>query len=138
MSIGRSRPPPPPCENCDKSLLERLWELLDAPPPPWYQPSRLNRADPDNPSKARAFFSAAQFASLGLEMGLCIAIGVGFGYWLDTKAGTAPWLLIFFLFCGIAAAGKAVYDAARRAQRSEPASNHQTDGEHGTKGTQAD
>jgi ATP synthase protein I len=97
----------------------------------------LNRASPDNPSKSRAFFSAAQFASLGLEMGLCIAIGVGIGYFLDSRFGTRPWLLLFFLLCGIAAAGKAVYDAARRAQRSESASNPQTDGDHGTQGPQA-
>ncbi len=84
----------------------------------------------DQPSKPRAFFRAAQFASLGLEMGLSVAIGAGIGYWLDTRFGTKPWLLLFFLLCGIAAGFKAVIDAAKRASTNEkdesgekPASN---------------
>jgi ATP synthase protein I len=32
------------------------------------------------------------------------AMGGAFGYWLDKKLGTFPWLSILFLFFGIAAA----------------------------------
>jgi ATP synthase protein I len=70
-----------------------------------------------------AFFRAVQFASLGLEMGLCVAIGAGIGYFLDSRFGTKPWLLLVFLLLGIAAAFKAVIDAAKRAR----ASNNQTE-----------
>lgn len=94
----------------------------------------------DQPSKTTAFFKAAQFASLGLEMGLCVAIGVGIGYLADSRLGTKPWLLLFFLLCGIAAAGKAVYDAAKRASKYEAASKPQgtTHDDHGPERTKKD
>jgi ATP synthase protein I len=96
----------------------------------------LNDGGPDKPSKPRAFFLAAQFASLGLEIGLCVAIGAGIGYFADSKLGTKPWLMLFFLFCGIAAAGKAIWDAAKRAQRNESASKKQ--GHDGTERDEKD
>jgi len=77
----------------------------------------------------RAFFKAAQYASLGLEMGLCVAIGAGIGWFLDSRLGTKPWLLLVFLLFGIAAAFKAVIDAARRAtQASNSTSDQESDG----------
>jgi ATP synthase protein I len=87
-----------------------------------YLPVRLDDGGQDQDSKPRAFFKAAQFASLGLEMGLAVAIGAGIGYWLDTRLGTKPWLLLFFLLCGVAAGFKGVFDAARRASTDETAS----------------
>jgi ATP synthase protein I len=68
-------------------------------------------------SKPRAFFKAAQFASLGLEMGIAVAIGAGIGWWLDRELGTRPWLMLVFLMFGIAAGFKGVYAAAQRATR---------------------
>jgi ATP synthase protein I len=85
----------------------------------------LDDGGSDQPSKPRAFFKAAQFASLGLEMGLSVAIGAGIGYWLDSRLGTQPWLLLFFLLCGVAAGFKGMIDAARRATRDAAASNPQ-------------
>jgi len=75
----------------------------------------LEEGGREEKSKSAAFFRAAQFASVGPEMGLCVAIGAGIGYWLDSRFGTKPWLLLFFLLCGVAAAFKAVIDAAKRA-----------------------
>lgn len=66
----------------------------------------------DRPS---AFIRGAQYASLGLEMGLAVAIGAGLGWWLDRTFGTKPWLMLVFLLFGVAAGFKAVYSAARRA-----------------------
>jgi ATP synthase protein I len=111
---------------------------LDGRGPPCYQPSRLNDGGPDKPSKPRAFFQAAQFASLGLEIGLCVAIGAGIGYFADSKLGTQPWLMMVGLFCGIGAAAKALFDAAKRARRNESASNTQTTSDDGTQGNQKD
>jgi ATP synthase protein I len=79
----------------------------------------------DEKSKSRAFFRAAQFASLGLEMGVAIAVGAGIGYLLDSWLGTKPWLLLVFLLLGIAAGFKAVIDAARKASAQMKASNPQ-------------
>jgi ATP synthase protein I len=66
-------------------------------------------------------------------MGLCVAIGAGIGYWLDSRFGTKPWLLLFFLLCGIAAGFKAVFDAAKRAGKDVAASNPQESEEDGRK-----
>jgi ATP synthase protein I len=100
----------------------------------------LDDGGQDEPGKSRAFWKAAQFASVGLEMGLCVAIGAGIGYWLDSRFGTKPWLLLFFLLCGIAAGFKAVLDAAKRASKDVAASNPQDDQDDkdGPKGNEKD
>jgi len=73
-------------------------------------------------SKSRAFFNAAQYASLGLEMGIAVAIGAGIGYLLDDWLGTKPWLILVFLLFGVAAGFKGMIDAARRATKDAAAS----------------
>jgi ATP synthase protein I len=86
----------------------------------------------DKGGKSRAFFRAAQFASLGLEMGLAVAIGAGFGWFLDSRLGTAPWLLLVFLLFGVAAGFKGMISAARRAT-TDVASNPPKDDDDGSK-----
>ncbi len=78
-------------------------------------------------TKVGAFFRAAQFASLGLEMGVAVGIGAGVGYLLDRWLGTKPWLLLVFLLFGIAAGFKAVIDAARKASGAFEASKPRDD-----------
>ena len=60
---------------------------------------------------------AARLASVGIEMGLAVAIGWGIGYWLDGKLGTKPWLMIVFLLFGVAAGFKGLLVAARKANQ---------------------
>jgi len=43
---------------------------------------------------------------LGLEIGIAVAIGVGLGWWADSKLDTAPWLMVLGVFVGLAAAAK--------------------------------
>ncbi len=74
--------------------------------------------DEGGASKSRAFFRAAQLASLGLEMGIAVAIGGGFGWWLDSRLHTKPWLMLVFLLLGIAAGFKGVIDAARKVAKA--------------------
>jgi ATP synthase protein I len=81
----------------------------------------------DNLSKPARFFRAASFASLGLEMGICIAVGAGIGYLLDAKLGTRPWLLLVFILFGVAAGFKGMIAAARRARPDMTASNQRKD-----------
>jgi F0F1-type ATP synthase assembly protein I len=69
------------------------------------------------------FFRAAQAASLGLEMGIAVAIGAGIGYLLDASFGTRPWLMLVFLLFGIAAGFKGMFAAARRARFTSTTSN---------------
>lgn len=80
--------------------------------------------DPDSNKIAR-FFRAAQFASLGLEMGIAVAIGAAAGWFLDSWLGTKPWLLLIFILFGVAAGFKGMIAAARRANPGAPASKPQ-------------
>ena len=41
--------------------------------------------------------------SIGMLILISIAIGMGLGYWLDSKLGTKPWLAFVFTIIGLAA-----------------------------------
>ena len=43
----------------------------------------------------------------------CIVIGIFLGRFLDSLLGTDPWLLIVFLFLGIGAAIKYIFDLGK-------------------------
>jgi len=55
--------------------------------------------------------------TVGLEVVLSIALGLFGGAWLDKKFSTAPWLTVIGLAYGVAAAGRAIYRALKRANR---------------------
>jgi ATP synthase protein I len=52
--------------------------------------------------------------TLGIEMGVSIAIGFLGGRFLDAKLGSGPWLQWVGLVFGIAAAFKSLYTVARK------------------------
>ena len=62
---------------------------------------------------------ALRFSSVGLEMGACVAIGYGIGWWLDRTFGTKPYLTLVMLLFGIAAAFMAIYRAAKEMQKMD-------------------
>jgi ATP synthase protein I len=74
---------------------------------------------PLSDSKKDVVRSLISYSSLGLEMGLSVAIGLGIGYFLDTYFKTYPYLTLVFMFFGIAASMKALYMAWRKAQRED-------------------
>ena len=51
---------------------------------------------------------------LGLSIVLAIVVGTAFGWWLDGKVGTFPYLSIVFFFIGVGAAGRNVWRVVRR------------------------
>ena len=65
-------------------------------------------------AKSKEAFGTLSMASVGLEFGLSVVIGLLFGRWLDGKAGTDPWLMILFLAFGFAAGLRAVMRAASK------------------------
>lgn len=81
------------------------------------------RALSDNNSR-QTLRSFINYSSLGLEMGLCVAIGIAFGWFLDSRFGTYPYLMVVFMFFGLAAAMKAVLRVFRKAQREEDERDH--------------
>ena len=59
----------------------------------------------------------ADYATLGLNLVLSIAVGFGAGYWLDGQFDTRPYLSLVGFAFGIAAAIRFIYRAATRMQR---------------------
>jgi F0F1-type ATP synthase assembly protein I len=57
-----------------------------------------------------------EVASVGLEMGGCVAVGWLFGSWLDAKLGTAPYGMAFFVMCGFGAAIKGLLRVVKQAR----------------------
>jgi len=54
-------------------------------------------------SNDRWIRTAGQVSSIGLLILVCMGIGLGLGYWLDSKLGTAPWLAFVMTLFGLAA-----------------------------------
>lgn len=59
----------------------------------------------------------ASYATVGLEFGLSLLVGLFGGRWLDGKLGTAPWLAVIGFGFGAAAGFRAIYRAAQAANR---------------------
>lgn len=43
----------------------------------------------------------AQFLGLGAEIAVALSAPIFFGYWLDLKWETSPWMLLIGIFIGI-------------------------------------
>ncbi len=68
-------------------------------------------------NKGKIFRQIASYSTLGLEMGLSVAVGAVIGYYLDKWLHTAPWLLIIFLLFGIVAGFRSLYRALKHLQQ---------------------
>ena len=77
----------------------------------------MNMASSD--SKKGLVKSLFSYSSLGLEMGLCVAIGLAIGHFLDKYFHTYPYLSIAFLMVGIVAAMKSVYMVAKKMEKED-------------------
>jgi len=68
-------------------------------------------------SRKEAFKLLTEFSTIGFTLSGCVFIGLGFGYYLDTKVfdgKTSPWFTFIFLAIGIVAGFKNLYQMARR------------------------
>lgn len=65
------------------------------------------------------FKQLATYSTIGLEMGLSVAVGGIIGYHLDRWLGTDPWLLIAFLIFGTIAGFRSLYRALKRLEQEE-------------------
>ena len=70
-------------------------------------------------SRAEKTFTTLSATAIGLEMGVSVIIGVLLGMWLDSKAGTSPWLMVLFLILGFVAGMRSVIRAVRRADKAQ-------------------
>jgi ATP synthase protein I len=51
-------------------------------------------------------------STVGFSFVLAIVIGAAFGWWLDQRLGTEPWMFFLFFFMGLAAGVLNVYRTA--------------------------
>jgi len=56
-------------------------------------------------------------STVGLSMGIAIALGALIGYYLDKWLDTSPWFLLIFLGFGIAAAFRNLYIMYKRVEK---------------------
>jgi len=56
-------------------------------------------------------------STVGLSMGIAIALGALIGYYLDKWLDTSPWLLLIFIGFGIAAAFRNLYIMYKRVEK---------------------
>ena len=68
--------------------------------------------------------SLISFSSLGLEMGLSVAIGIGMGYFLDSYFKTSPYLTILFMLFGIVAAFKTIFMLLKKVKKDDERNNN--------------
>ena len=67
--------------------------------------------------KREVIKSLLSYSSLGLEMGLCVAIGIAIGYFLDRYFLTSPYLTIIFMIFGVIAAMKTIYQLMKKLEK---------------------
>lgn len=72
-----------------------------------------------------------RYSFVGIEMGIAIAIGLGGGWYLDKHLGTRPVFFFIGLVLGLGAAAKAIWQAARQAQRELEDDRSENDAEQG-------
>lgn len=80
------------------------------------------RLDPASRTGKRAY-DALSASSVGLELGIAVILGLLFGWWLDGKLGTAPWMMLLFLVFGLIAGFRGVMRAVGRAERAAEATD---------------
>ncbi|WP_419950835.1 AtpZ/AtpI family protein [Candidatus Palauibacter sp.] len=96
-------------------------------------PGSTNRPEPEKPEESigRRYAKAAgsEFASLGIAMGLAIALLAVGGNWLDNRLGTAPLFVLFGVFAGFAGGCYSMFGrlAAHRERTTGADVNRDTD-----------
>ncbi|HNS14577.1 MAG TPA: AtpZ/AtpI family protein [Syntrophorhabdaceae bacterium] len=76
-------------------------------------------------SKKDLVRSLMSYSSLGIEMGLSVAIGIAIGYFLDRFFKTSPYLTIIFMIFGVAAAMKTIFQLLKKVQKDNERDKHQ-------------
>ena len=78
------------------------------------------RGDDKKKPHSEEHYSQGQMAwRMVIELVAGLGIGFGIGYGLDALFGTTPWLMIVFIFVGLAAGVKTMMRSAQEMQRDQ-------------------
>ena len=91
-------------------------------------PVTRDAADPAH-RRGKGAYNALSASSVGLELGIAVALGLAIGYWLDQRLGTAPWMLLLWLVIGFAAGFRGVLRAVRASDRAAADKRRQDTGD---------
>jgi len=72
-------------------------------------------------SATKQYYQSMSHSSIGLQLGISVALGAGAGHWADGKLGSGPWLLLLGLAFGSFAGFRAVFRASERLARHDEA-----------------
>ena len=73
----------------------------------------------DTNDKKEMFASLMTYGTLGLEMGISLAVGLAIGYFIDRHLKTSPVFTIVFMLFGIAAGMKRLYSLWKKAEKED-------------------
>ena len=77
----------------------------------------------DTNGKKEMFSALMTYGTLGLEMGISLAVGLAIGYFLDGHFKTSPVFTIVFMMFGLAAGMKRLYSLWKKAEREDERDN---------------
>ncbi len=60
-----------------------------------------------------------RYSTVGVEMGLSVAIGVAIGYYLDRYFHSGPWLTLIFLMLGVVAGFRSLFSLMKDFDKDE-------------------
>ncbi len=73
--------------------------------------------------KKEMLASFLTYGTLGIEMGVSLAIGLAIGYYLDRHFGTAPILTFIFMGFGLAAGMRRLYQLWKKMEKDDERSD---------------
>jgi len=73
----------------------------------------------DTNDKKEMFASLMTYGTLGLEMGISLAVGLAIGYFIDRHLQTSPVFTIVFMMFGLAAGMKRLYSLWKKAEKED-------------------
>jgi len=71
------------------------------------------------PKYKKAFEQISRYGTVGLELGISVAIGITIGFYLDKWLNTSPWLTIIMMLCGTISGFKRIYYALKEIEKEE-------------------
>jgi ATP synthase protein I len=104
-------------KNSDDLSRGSSGELAHHTPVPPLTRSVISRGIDPAARATRGAYRNLSSASVGLELGLSVIIGLLIGYYLDRELGSGPWLMLLFLGFGFVAGFRGVLRAVRREDR---------------------
>jgi len=71
------------------------------------------------PKYKKAFDQISRYGTVGLELGISVALGIAIGFYLDKWLDTSPWLTIFWMVCGTISGFMRIYKALKDMEQDE-------------------